>query len=145
MSFSHQELKTWQHTHTQISKMKDMQSLGVHHLLTFHILIFFWKTAQSYWPKVRWGGPCKEKIQMKLNLHKEGLLARAKKEKLRINLSKHFSWYSIWEAANIPILQLWLTRSRLEPTICCTWGKHANDYTTDAVFESWPNFHWFLS
>jgi hypothetical protein len=37
------------------------------------------------------------------------------------------------EAANTSFIVFGLTRSGLEPTIYCTRGEHANNYTTDAV------------
>ena len=37
------------------------------------------------------------------------------------------------EKQQIPILVFGLTRSGLKPTIYCTQGEHANQYTTDAV------------
>ena len=48
----------------------------------------------------------------------------------------------IREATNANFIVFSLTRSGIEPMIYCTWGEHANNYTTDAVFTSEK---WFQS
>jgi hypothetical protein len=44
--------------------------------------------------------------------------------------------FSSGEATNTNFIVFGLTRLGLEPTICCTRGKHANHYTTDAIVFS---------
>jgi hypothetical protein len=39
------------------------------------------------------------------------------------------------QATNTNFIVFGLTRPGLEPTICCTWGEHADHYTTDVVWS----------
>ena len=74
---------------------------------------------------------------------------------LRIDMSPHLDtlfWFrakpsfllllnaACGEATNTNFIVFGLTRSGLERTSYCTWGEHANHYTTDAV-QIWLYLH----